>query len=256
MKKFISLFMVLTLVFCALALSSCDKNKDGNPDVDVEGLETLNGQTPEQIYDAAMESLKLTSQYEIETNTAINMTYGAESMTMNQKAVSKVNGQDIYSYISDDMNALTMESWYVDGVLYAEMDGEKIKTNLDMEQYMQQYMGKDPSESTLLNLPESWFKDIKFYEKNGLYTMEFVISAEEYDNLLTNAGLGSGLIEEDVVYTVYFDGKGNLSKIITVFSFEIQGITAECVSTTDVVLTNVTVTPPANADSFTYVEMP
>ena len=255
MKKILSLLMALTLVISMFALASCDNNDDGNPDVDAEGLETLNGKTPEQIYGASMEAIKLADEYEIVSNQVIKMGYEGESFTMNQRVVSKIDGDNSYSKITDDMSNQESETWYVDGVVYAKEGNNKIKTNLDKEEYMQQYMGKDPTESTLLDIPESWFKDIRFFEKDGLYTMEFVISAEEYNELFANLGLGVASVNDDVVYTVYFDKGGNLSKIITEFTINVQGFSADCVSTSDVTLTDVTVTAPADADSYTYVEL-
>lgn len=255
MKKILSLLMILTLVISMFALASCDNNGDGNPDVDAEGLETLNGKTPEQIYEASMDALKLADEYEIVTNQVIKMGFEGQSFTMNQSVVSKIDGDNSYSKITDDMSNQESETWYVDGVVYSKEGNNKVKTNLDKEEYMQQYMGKDPSESTLLDIPESWFKDIRFFEKDGLYTMEFVISAEEYNELFANLGLGMASVNDDVVYVVYFDKDGNLSKIITEFTINVQGVSADCVSTSNVTLTDVTITAPADADSYTYVEL-
>ena len=257
MKKFLSLLLALVLVCTMFSLVSCDQSdKDRDKDKDDEKtVETLNGKTPEELYLAAQETLKIAPSYSVESTQVITMSYQGESMVMNQAVFNKINGDDSYVKTSNDMDSsMSMEAWYVDGVVYAAMNGMKVKANVDKEEFMQQYMGKDPSESTLLDIPESWFEDIKFEKSGDAWVLNFVVSGEEYSQYFENIGLG-GEISGNVKHKVYFDKNGNLEKVDTTFDMSVQGIDAHCVSTSIITIETVTITPPADADSYQWTQL-
>ena len=266
MKKLLSVLFVFTLLVSTLALASCDGGSSGGGSGRKNEVEELNGKTPEEIYEAAAEALAEAPSYEVVSSQVIEMTatYEGETETMEmvQEVVTRVNGDNTYSKIvSENPYANTsMEAWYVDGVVYANSDGTKVKTNLTKEEYMEQYMNADPSESTLLDIPKSWFEDIKFEEDDGEYSVEFVISEEKYNELLGNLGLDIVAIDGDVEYTVYFDEDGNLTHILTEFDMDVSamgvGVEAHCVSTSVIKMSDVKVTAPADADSYRLVANP
>jgi hypothetical protein len=125
---------------------------------------------------------------------------------------------------------------------------------------MEQYMNADPSESTLLDIPKSWFEDVRFKEIDGEYKIEFDISGEKYNELLENLGLDIVQVDGNVKYSVYFDDDGNLTHIITEFDMDSSAmganVDAHCVSTSIIKLKNVTVTAPEDADSYQLVANP
>ncbi len=258
MKKLLALLLAMTLIFSMFVLASCgnkDKDDDKN-DGDDSTMETLAGKTPEELYETAKEKLSAATSFIITAEQEIVMTYEGESMTMNQTVISKRQGDNEYVKSYNDMSpAANMEVWYVDGMLYANTSSGKIKTELDKEQFMQQYMSKDPSESTLLDIPESWFEDMKFEAKDDRWVLKFSISEEKYEEMLTKIGNPVDVVD-DVQYEIIFDDDGNLEEIITLFNMEIYGVSASAVSTSTVSYEQFTITPPADADSYSEGYIP
>jgi hypothetical protein len=254
MKKFLSLLLALILVFSMFTLASCDQNdKDDDDD---ETVETLDGKTPEELYALSQTKLKEATSYTVTATQVITMSVEDETMTMNQEVISKLDGDNSYVKSTNDMTSdANMEAWYVDGIVYASMMGVKAKAYVDKEEFMQKYMGKDPSESTLLDIPESWFEDIEFEKDGKSWALKFTVKGEEYTKYFANVGLG-GTINGNVKHQVFFDSNGNLEKITTVFDMTIQGIDAHCVSTSTVTIGSVTINPPADADSYIQTQLP
>jgi len=246
MKKIISLALTLVLMFSVFALVSCNGGDNTDDTLNAQTAETLAGKTPEQLYEASQEKLKEATEYSITTTQVITMS----GMTMNQTVINKISGDNCYVKMTNDTTPMTnMEVWYVNGMMYMNLYNGKIKGEYDKEQYMQEYMGKDPSESTLLDIPESWYKDIQFKKDGDAWMLEFVISAEKYNELFENIDLG-GSIAGDVVYKLYFDTEGNMDKLTTSFDMTVQGVSAHCDQVSNIVVENVTVTAPADADSY------
>ena len=255
MKKIISLLLALTLAFSMLALVSCNSSDDDS-NGGGKTVEKLAGKTPEELYELSRTKLAAATSYSVDSQQVITMSSAGESMTMNQTVVTKVNGNDSYMKSNNDTeSSANMEVWYVDGMIYSSMLGMKIKAEMDKDAYMEEYMGTDPSETTLLDIPESWFENIKFEKEGDKWVLKFVVSGAKYTEVFENVGLG-GEITGDVIYKLYFDGEGNIEKMSTVFDMTMMGIQAHCDSVSYIKLENVTITPPADADSYQLTTMP
>lgn len=248
MKKYLAL--ILCLVMClSMVLVGCDKEEAAKE------LQELAGKTPEELYNASLEALKEAGSFSCETTQKIEMTYGDQTMTMNQTVISKQNGYDMYMKSTNDTApSAEMEVTYVDGVYYLNQAGRKTKQEISHEQMDDLYeslYGSSMAESTLLNIPADWFNDITFKQDGSYYTLTFMVSGEKYTELMGNAGIAGASFEEDVQYVVYFTTDGTLEKVVTTFDFEIMGVEAHCVSTGLVVIGDVTITAPADADTYT-----
>jgi len=275
MKRIFAMLLSVVLVFSLAFMTSC--GDDGNDGAD-GSLERLAGKTPEELYDASAAALAMAGSYEVisENDIVMDMSVSGQEVfvVMKQSATSKINGEDTYMKSTSTSEMITMgqttplgdvapmEVWYIDGICYSYMMGVKAKAAVDKEQFAQKYMGKDPKESTLLDLPESWFEDIKFDLADDGYVLNMVVSGEEYTQFIGNVyeELGYDLaIDGDVDYKIFFDKDGNLTKITADFNmiYNIQGTsgTAKCNSVSKVSLKDVTVEAPANADEFQEVEL-
>ena len=255
MKKIISLLLALTLALSLLALTSCNKgDDDDNGSNNSNTATTLAGKTPEELYEISKTKLEEATNYSVNASQVIKMTYNGEEITTNQTVICTVSGDNSYSKIYSDMAGMNMEVWYVDGMLYSSLAGIKTKAPMDKDAFMEEYMGADASENTLLDIPESWFKDIKFEKEDTKWVLNFVITAEKYNEILDNADIG-GEITGDVICKIYFDNEGNIEKMITTFDMTTMGVTAHCDSVAYITIGNATVTPPADADSYTLTSI-
>ncbi|MBQ8288164.1 MAG: hypothetical protein IJX76_05260 [Clostridia bacterium] len=259
MKKRISMILsvILALSLFTVSMTSCDE--DGNSSKDDDGV-TLNGKSPEEAYNDALEAINNTDNYEMTSKQDIDieMTYSGQTMNQEQKQTiqQKKNGDDIYVKVGGA--SLEQETWYVDGVLYTISGDTKAKAELSLEEFTEQMMGE--SSNNLLNIPESWFKDVEFKTEDGQKTLEFKIDGNEYLELVGNMldSLGASADDMDiseVVYTVYFTDDGAIEKIVTVFSasFSIQGVEATAnynTVTTISIGTAGEITAPADGDSY------
>ncbi len=250
MKKILLILLALTLAFSSLALVSCDKEEDG-----ANFVATLNGKTPKELYELSREALREAKSYSVTASQVITMTANGQKLTINQTVISKLNGDNSYMKATNDyVSDANMEAWYVDGIVYSSMAGVKAKAEITMEEYMQNYMGKDPSESTLLNIPESWFKDIKFREEKYGWSLNFVVDGTKYTEFFGNLGLNVS-VSGNVKYTIFFDEDGNVEKLNSVFDANASGVKAHYVTESIIKIEPVTITPPADADSYQSVTL-
>lgn len=256
MKKTFALILCLMLCM-SLFLVGCDSKEGGNDDGNTNDLSTLAGKTPEQLYQAAMDSLKDVTSFESVSTQKIVMSAQGESMTMNQKVVSKQNGYDVYLKSENDMAPdAEMEVTYVDGMYYLIQNGQKLKKAIsheEMDAMVEQIYGEDMSTQTLIPIPEEMFEDISFQQDGSSYTLTFMVEADYYTSVMKNAGIAGATFTEDVEYIVYFDADGNLEKVVANFTFDVSGIKCDAVSTTIVTVGNVSITAPADADSYTEI---
>ncbi len=254
MKKWISLLLAACMMLSMLMLTACE-----NPFAKLESgdtVEELAGKTPEELYAAALVTVSELENYSLESTQDILMTMGSETYEMRQTVVAKKAGSNEYLKTENDMTAdANMECWYVDGMFYAIVSGQSYKAALDYEDYVEKYMPEgSTSDSALLNIPEAWFVDTKFvFEGDDTYYLEFIVSGSEFMDYVGSAA-ASGLdysAAEDVSYKVYFDKEGNLGKIITEFSFEIEGVLAECYAVSEISdINTTTITPPEDGDTW------
>lgn len=237
MKKYFKLIVCLLMVLSLTLVTSCKKD-DGGSGNGPDTVDTLNGKTAEELYQEALSKVQGLNNYTTNSTQVITMTMQGQKMTMNQTVVAKVNNLDSYSKMYNDMeSSLNMECWYVDEWLYAVSAGQRFKANITHERFQNEFMpeGSNASDS-LMNLPQSWFKDIKFHTESGnKYYIEFIVSGDEYKEFMSNTALGdmvNGI--DDISYKVYFDESGELGDIITEFDYVVSGINCHAISTTSI----------------------
>lgn len=248
MKRILTFLLCIALAVSMLGLVSCT-GADGDT------KEKLAGKTPEELYEASQQKLKDAESYYVSSTQDIVMTMGeGASMTMQQLVESKVNGDDSYMKTNNNLSdELNMEAWYVDGVVYTNSFGQKVKANITKDRFMEQYMGADPSENTLLDIPESWFEDVKFEKSGEDWVLNFVVSGEKYTEVYENAGLTGATITGNVDYKIYFDNDGNIEKLVASFDMNVDGVNAHCESVSLITIGEVEINPPADADTYRLV---
>lgn len=254
MKRILAL--ILCIALSMLALVSCTVG-------DVNTLEKLDGKTPEELYEVAREKLNEAKSYYVKSTQDIVMsaTIGdkTETVNMSQLVETKFGGGNYY-FKSKNENEwgenLDIEAWYIDGVVYYDAFGaQKFKASISKEDYMKNYMNVDPSESTLLDLPESWFENIKFEKEGDLWVLKFVVSGEKYSEIYKNVGMEGSVISGNVDYRMYFDKDGNIQKLVTSLDMEVMGMAAHCDSVSLITIEDVEVTAPENASEFKEVNL-
>ena len=247
MKKILTLVLCIALLASMLSLVSCS---------DENTADTLAGKTPEELYEASQVQLREASSYTVVANQDIIMSVGDQSMTMKQLVESKINGDNSYVKTQNDFDSsLNMEAWYVDGTVYANAFGQKLKANITKAEYMEQYMNADPSESTLLDIPESWFENIKFEKDGEGWVLNFVVSGEKYTETFANVGMQGAVISGEVSHKVFFDADGNLVKVVTSFDMTVSGVSAHCDSISTVTIGEVAISAPADASTYQEVSL-
>ncbi len=250
MKKLLAL--ILCIVLSVFAFASCN----GNDTDGTGGVETLVGKTPEQLYEFSQEKLADATSYSVKATMdfVVRSTdpTQTETFTMAISSESKINGEDVYMNVYNDIEpSANMEVWYVDGVIYANSGGVKGKATVDMDAFKQQYMNIEPSESTLLDIPQSWFEDIKFEKDGDSWVLNFVVSGEKYTQVYENIGLPGATIMGDVSYKMYFDNDGNIQKLVASLDMSIgETATAHAESVSIITIGEVEITAPADADSY------
>ena len=142
-----------------------------------------------------------------------------------------------------------MEIWYVDDWMYLNSEDQKIKANITYDKLVEEYMPEGATgENALMNIPEDWFKDTRFFKDGDLYYIEFIVSGEEYTTYMNGTALGDmaeGIAIEDISYKVFFTAEGELGDIVTEFEYEVEGLSCHAVSTSSI--TNIgkaTITAP------------
>ena len=243
MKKIISLLLALTLAFSILSLVSCKGGEDGNT---TETAKTLGGKTPKELYDVLKANLSNATDYSITSNQIIS----ADGFEMNQTIIMKLDGDNGYVEIIDESDSgANVLVWYVDGMLYANYSGQKVKCAYDKEKYMETYMGSNPSESTLLDIPDSFFSDTEFEKEGECWVVKFVLVADKYNQLLDLFNV-EGTVVGNVTYKLHFNTDGSINKLTTAFDMNVDGVMAHCDEVSYIALDNVTITAPQDADSY------
>ncbi|MBQ9761411.1 MAG: hypothetical protein IJW16_08715 [Clostridia bacterium] len=235
MKKLLSILLCLALICCsAFTQVACDDEDDNS---DGKGVATLNGKTPQDLYSAALAKVKGLTNYEMTTTQVITMSAQGQTVTMNQVLLSKINGQDNYVKLANDMeSSVNMETWYVGEWVYVITNTARNKANITYAEMVDKYMPDGATgESALMNIPEAWFKDVRFQQEGEKYYIQFIVSGEEYTTFMKSTALGDKLQGvEDVSYKVYFDAQGELGDIITEFDYTVEGIACSAVSTSKI----------------------
>ena len=268
MKKFLAILMCATLLLSCLMLSACEAEdilKDVIDETDESGefvldetdengnLKTLGGKLPKELYKDAFELLNSATNFTMTAKQLISMEIEGEKIEVTQTVFQKADGDNAY-FKSSGVEGAEMEGWYVDGVVYTQKNGEKIKAELSKEDYYKNFLGNDANEDKVFDIPESWFVDITIKPDGDEYYIAFTVSGAEYSELFKKTDLNASLAE-NVDYKVYFDKDGKILRMETDFSMEVEGVVAnthsesifENVGTTEV-------TAPADADSYAQGE--
>ena len=266
MKKLIAIILCLVCVAslcfvgCELPNTNTGDNADNTTAAAEDDLSKLNGKTPQELFTSAQETLKGYTRFKSEAKQIIKMDMDGSTVAMNQTVVSILDGQNSYMKAETSMlgeTQITMEGYYVDGVVYNVLN--KVKAELPWETYVTDYLGGDPTENMLLNIPEDWFKDIKFEQKENSenFCLVFNISGEKYEELIAKTGLSEDADISDVIYTIEFDKDGNLLCVYTDYSMNVSGVAATCSSVSTIITEGVdAVTAPADADSYQTGTLP
>ncbi len=267
MKKLTAILLSILMIASLFAFASCDEEEIQNestteavteaPVKAGDTLEKLNGKTPEEIYQIALDLLQNTTNCTVTSSQDIVMTYEGQTQTMKQEMIAAVDGKKVYAKITNDLvSTSNMEYWYVDDVYYLVNETTSCKATIPYDEFIEKYAPEGTtSTGTLIAFPDEWFTDIQFVcESENLYYIRIEASGTEFMKYMTDMNIGNGLdmsTSENIVYTVYFDGEGNLGDIKTEFAMTIEGISAEYIVTSKVTEIGTTVvTPPENTEGW------
>ena len=235
-------------------------NKPSNPDNDGDEVtDELAGMTPDELYEFCRAQLQTATSYYVENEQLITISYQGESMTATQTVVNKLNGDNIYVNIDSEMDSsVNMETWYIDGMMYVNMGGRKMKAVIDMDAFKEQYLGTSATESALIDIPESWFNDIQFEKEDEKWALVFVVSGQKYNEVYENTGLDVVDIVGDVTYKIYFNELGEILGAFTSFDMEMDGLDGydvHCDTYSDITIGEYEITPPADADNYQLTQV-
>lgn len=217
---------------------------------------TINGQTASELYTQAMDKLDLCAHnYQSTAVIDMLMTYNGQTAKKSMTFLSHECDGNVHTNVWGDRDltgGLASEAWYVDGWLYQIRDGQKIKVEMSMQDYLDKYYNAQEGEERLMNIPESWLEDVGFFstEKGGY--IRVVLKGEEMLEALNRVGLGASGEISNVTYDIHFNHDGELTHVQTAYDMTIEGIYCDVTSTTtyDYLGNAPQVEAPADADSF------
>ncbi|MGM9631895.1 MAG: hypothetical protein ACI3XL_02240 [Eubacteriales bacterium] len=265
MKKYLVLLLCICTVFSSVIFASCEEGSTTTTTTPTKQeaevptpVETLNGQTPIELYSAAVEEVEQASGIEFSTVLTMEMlTEGKEPTVFTQSVIVKSDLQNSYVKTTNDKYPDTdTELWFVDGTLFVTDVTGNHQLCISASDYREQYAPEgSEKDSILLNCPEKWFENATL-TKDELenYCLEFVVSGKEYwdnvkDGMITSEIMS--LAVQNVDYKVYFDEDGNLTQIVTEFEIVFGSITTKYTSTTDVNLNaEIEITAPEGSENW------
>lgn len=249
MKRIISFILVCMMILGVLTLSSCVpiKKIDGEADnTTTQGttattapqepvpVDSVGGKNAKQLIEKFFNDYKNSKSFDIE---AQHVT-AEDGMTTTESIALKLTDNDLYMDMK--MDEMKMEVWFVDGVLYVDMDGQKYKSSNDDiddvfgDGFIDEIVSGIPTE-----YPEAYMKKLEaaqIYSYGGIYYFSVTITAEEAEQM--------ELGEEGYTETVYLKADGTVIKIVD------KSATATMTMTVNSYGKNVTITPPADPNSF------
>ena len=188
-----------------------------------EWIEKLNEQTPFQVYSQFNQKLEdVSSNCTVTTTSDVHTKIEIAGQKVNSQTkieiVVKSNGDNCYSKTTTvtktkgETVESVMEVWYVDGVIYTQMDKQKIKMTVSADQaYELVYGEKKSEESKIIEIPESWFEDVSFkVEKNGTYVMDSDMNGDRMEEAMSRLGIANdmGLEIKNIKYKYKVDKNG------------------------------------------------
>ncbi len=261
MKRIISILLCVLMLFSSMLFTSCLSADTTTPQQDAvknPTVETLNGQTPIELYSATVENIEKATGIRFSTVLTMEVTTeGKEPTVFNQSVIVSTDHQSIYVQTASERHPETnAEIWFVGDTLYMTGIGGSFKQPLSLEEYYAKYApdGSDPA-TILLDCPEAWFKDAEFTKEDlDSYYLEFELSGKEYWNKIKDGMMTSEIMSmavKNVDYKVYFDEEGNLKEIVTEFEISFGHITTKYISTTKVELNaEVEISAPEGSDAW------
>ena len=225
MKRIISLALICVMLTLSLLLTACDIGNDVITDTETKPVtekqtetetetevntepvpvDSLGGKNPKQLF------LQFYDEYTQSKGYDMTMTSRTteDGVTSNQTGTVKVNETSIYVYMKYDDDEIKV--WYVDGITYVEMDGEKVKTsNSDIDDifgdgFIEQISSTFPDKA---DLPQTYLDKLEkaqLYSYDGLYYCTVNVTDSEAQEM----GEEKGYKE-----TLYFDANGKLKKAV------------------------------------------
>ena len=240
------------------------------PETTETGLPTLNGKTPYEAYEGVRDQIDglLTNCQENSTANQYLTFMGKTALMQTVETVSKVNGNDVEAVVTTvnymDSTSSVSKSYYKGGWLYGEQNGTTFKAQLTMDQMYAIVYGTDAAnEEKILNMPESWFKDVNFTEnEDGTYSIRVMLEGDRVEEVIGRLGIADmaamGMELSDLCYNIVLDAEGNFVSIIYTFrmTMEVQGETMVIDSESIITYTNIgstTVTLPDGCESYVDV---
>ena len=164
-------------------------------------LETLNGMTAKQLYEAFIEEYFSSAQFDIELT--VEQSDG-DSVVLASSIATKISENAVYYYLTMDglMDGKPMEVWLIDNVAFVNAYGEKIKRENIAS--MDEIIGEGALDavwgSFKQDLPQEYIDALEaaqLYHADGVYyyTITVPVSNMEYDS---------------VTETVYFNESGKV----------------------------------------------
>lgn len=245
--------------------------------VEEDGGATLNGMTPYEVYSQFDEKLaSLASNCTIVTvsdvNSVIVIPNNDPVISTNYiEIIGATNGDNAYykSVMRTSVLGQTVEdvieTWYVDGVLYTQSEGKKIKMEITKEQAQKVVYGEDEDSGKIIDIPKSWFNDVSFEkQKDGTYIMNIDMSGSRLSSAIRRLGITSGELDiSDIKYAYKVDADGMIVAANGEYTMELGGneggteYSASAVGTMETKYSNFgttkEITIPADADS--YIEV-
>lgn len=225
MKRIISLALICVMLTLSLLLTACDIGNDVITDTETKPVtekqtetetetevntepvpvDSLGGKNPKQLFLQFYDEYTQSKGYDITVTSRTT----EDGVMSNQTGTVKVNETSIYVYMKYDDEE--MKVWYVDGIMYTEMDGEKVKTsNSDIDDifgdgFIEQISSTFPDKA---DLPQTYLDKLEkaqLYSYDGLYYCTVNVTDSEAQEM----GEEKGYKE-----TLYFDANGKLKKAV------------------------------------------
>lgn len=256
MKKrftaFICLLLIATMLFCSCTISEEETKppvlteektekptETGVPTGRFEEVSDVNGKTARSIVEDFYRDYAEASSFDLVITTSMKI----DGETFSERVELKINENDMYMLMESEGSV--MKIWSVGGMLYIDMDGEKIKTVESMEDYM----GIDVGEMLSSYVPESLhprylekLEETQIYRAGDHHYFKVDITAEEAEAM---DGIGEGYTE-----TFYCNSNGTVKDIDTVYdNGDRSGLILISYGKP------VSITAPQNADEFIVAEL-
>ena len=248
MRKIVSVILVCMMTLSAFTLASCTaiKKVDGDLQTTVQTttatteqkepvpVDSVNGKGARQLLESFFDDYKNSKSFDL----SMSMTTTEEGVTTTESVEIKLNDKEMYMAMT--MDETDMKIWFVGGVMYVDMAGEKYKTSTsdvnDMfgEGFVDELLSTIPTE-----FPEVYMKkvgDAQIYSYKGVYYFTVTVSAEEAEQMEVG--------DEEYTETIYFNSIGEVVKIVD------KSATYTMTLNINSYGKNIVIAPPVDANGF------